>query len=332
MGFMVAIENLAFAGERLTRPECVLAHQSGLLFVPDWRGNGGVSVIVPDSGTHQILAKGIDFQLRPNGIALEPGGSFLCAHLGADAGGVYRLFPDGTVDPFITEVDGTPLPPTNFVLRDEEARVWITVSTRQQPRSKGYRADITDGFIVLVDQDRAKMVADGLGYANECALDIDNGKLFVNETFARRLSVFDLNQDGHLTNKQTVAKFAAGTFPDGLARDCEGGLWVTSIVSNRVIRVTPDGEQTIIIEDSDQDHINEVEAAYQSGQMDRSHLDQVKSSALKSISNLAFGGPDLKMAYLGCLLGDKIACFSVPFTGVPLPHWDADLGPLKTYL
>ena len=40
--------------------------------------------------------------------------------------------------------------------------------------------------------------------------------------------------------RQTVTEFGAGTFPDGLAFDEDGCAWNVSIVSNRLIRVTPD--------------------------------------------------------------------------------------------
>ena len=31
--------------------------------------------------------------------------------------------------PFLTEIDGAPLPPTNFAIEDECHRTWISVST-----------------------------------------------------------------------------------------------------------------------------------------------------------------------------------------------------------
>ncbi len=105
------------------------------------------------------------------------------------------------------------------------------------PRALDYRPDAKTGFIVLIDNGIARIVADGLGYTNECALSADERFLFVNETFARRLTRFSIGDDGSLTSPVTIATFGAGTFPDGLALDAAGGFWVTSIVSNRVIHV-----------------------------------------------------------------------------------------------
>jgi sugar lactone lactonase YvrE len=42
----------------------------------------------------------------------------------------------------------------------------------------------------MVDTRGARIVADGLGYTNECAIDISGQWLYVNETFSRRLSRF----------------------------------------------------------------------------------------------------------------------------------------------
>ena len=99
-------------------------------------------------------------------------------------------------------------------------------------------------------------------------------------------------------------------------------MWITSIVSNRVIRIAPDGEQTLILEDHDTDHVAKAEAAFQEGRMGRPHLDVASGKRLKNISSLAFGGTDLKTAYLGCLLGDEIATFQSPIAGHPPSHWD----------
>ena len=319
---------LDYVGASLNRPECVLAHASGHLLVGDWTGGGGVTVIEPDGHCRRVLASDHEAPLRPNGIALLPGGSILLAHLGESDGGVYRLGADGRTTPFCLEVDGAPLPPTNFVGLDHRGRIWITVSTRKHPRSLDYRPDAGEGFVVLVDGEGARIVADGLGYTNECVVDLAGERLFVNETFGRRIACFDIVEGGGLTGKRTIAEFGEGTFPDGLALDAEGGLWVTSIVSNRVIRVAPDGTQETVLEDSDPEHVAWVERAYLEHSMGRPHLDTARGGHLRNLSSLAFGGADLRTAYLGSLHGDAVAHFRAPLAGQPPAHWFFDLGPL----
>ena len=315
---MIPLDALSFVGENLSRPECVLTMPDGSLHVADWRG--GVTIIAPDGRQHSVLAEGT-FAPKPNGIALYPQGGWLLAHLGDGDGGVYHLAPDGELKPFLLEVDGTALPPTNYVHVDAHHRVWITVSTRIQPRGDDYRPTAATGFIVLVDAKGARIVADGLGYTNECLIHPESGQLYVNETFARRSVRFDVATGGDLSNKQTLAEYGAGTFPDGLTFDADGGFWITSIVSNRVIRVDRNGDQELVLQDCDLAFLDWVEEAFQASTMGRPHLDENKGKVLRNISSLAFGGPDLRTAYLGCLLGEQIARFDAPVAGLAPSHW-----------
>ncbi|KNZ32584.1 MAG: hypothetical protein AD742_10885 [Methylibium sp. NZG] len=316
-----ALDEVVELGAGLVRPECVLATMAGDLYSADWRG--GVARLRPDGSQALYLGSLPDGgALRPNGIALLADGSFLVAQLGADDGGVYRLQRDGSVTPWLLAVDGEALPPTNFVVQDSAGRTWVTVSTRHQPRALAYRPDVADGFIVCVDaRGRAAVVADGLGYANEVALHPSGQWLYVNETFARRLSRFALRADGSLGVRETVTSFGAGTFPDGLAFDEAGHVWVVSIVSNRLIRVTPDGEPTVWLEDADAQHLDEVALAFEQHRMDRPHLDNIRSRRLKNISSIAFTGADRRTAVLGCLLGDSLPTLRLPVPGVAPHHW-----------
>jgi sugar lactone lactonase YvrE len=316
----IALESLRFVGRGLVRPECVLATASGDLYTADWRG--GVAHLRPD-GSQALYASHLPGgrPLRPNGIALCADGSFLLADLGDEVGGVYVLDRCGQARPLLERVDGLDLPPTNFVHEDAAGRIWITVSTRHRPRAAAYRSDVADGFIVLLDARGARIVADGLGYTNEALVSPDGQWLYVNETFGRRLTRFRLAADGSLSGRETVTTFGQGTFPDGLAFDAGGGIWITSIVSNRVIRVDRDGRQHLMIEDCDYVDLDRCERAFAAGEMGRPHLDTSFGRVLKNISSLAFGGPDLRTAYLGCLLGDRLASFDAPVAGHPPPHW-----------
>ena len=308
-------------GSGLNRPECVVANAAGDVFTADWRG--GVAHLMAD-GT-QALYRGEmpgGRPARPNGIALRRDGSFLFADLGAELGGVFALSRSGDIRPFLEAVDGIPLPPSNFVFEDARGRVWITVSTRLVPRARGYRRDVADGFVVLVDPKGARIVADGLGYTNEAVLDASGEWLYVNETFARLTSRFPVRRDGGLGPREVFAEYGAGTYPDGMAFDEEGHLWIVSIISNRVLRVAPDGAVTTVLEDLDPAHVAWVETAYLAGELGRPHLDGVKSARLRNISSIAFGGPDRRTAYLGCLLDDAIYAFASPVAGLAPAHWN----------
>lgn len=299
--------------------------------------SGGISLISPSGDTHHIF-NNAGLNMRPNGIALENGGTVLLAHMGDTDGGIYRLHADGALDPVALTVEGQAMPPTNFVVQDSTGRIWITVSTRKTPRASDYRAAAKTGFIAVVEPGDidARIVADGLGYTNECVIDEARGELWVNETFARRVTRFQLNDPEsthvHLSNPSVVCDFDAGTYPDGIALDTEGHAWITSIVSNRIIRVSPDGQQTLMFEDSDEEHLRWTEEAYQNNALGREHLDNAKGEAMKNVSNLAFGGRDLKTLYIGNLLGDSLPVFTQEIPGHAMPHWNASLGNLQNYV
>lgn len=318
----LGLDTLTTIGHGLVRPECVLANRNGDIYCADWRG--GVAHLRAD-GTQGLYTGPMPdgSEARPNGIALLPDGDFLFTQLGAQAGGVFRLSRDGHITPWLTQLGGQDLPPTNFVLPDSSGRTWVTVSTRRRPRTLGYRRDCDDGFIVCVSPTgSARIVADGLGYTNEVAIHPSGRWLYVNETFARRLTRFPLQADGSLGPRECVACFGPGDFPDGLAFDVQGHAWVVSIVSNRLIRVAPDGIATVWLQDNEPEHLAWVEAAYQADAMDRPHLDTVRSQRLRNISSIAFAGPDRRTALLGCLLDDKLHSLRLPVAGVAPIHWN----------
>ena len=45
---MIPLADISFTGSGLKRPECVLAHASGILVAPDWTDAGGVSLVARD--------------------------------------------------------------------------------------------------------------------------------------------------------------------------------------------------------------------------------------------------------------------------------------------
>lgn len=322
--FRVSPKDLGSYGSGLTRPECVLCTAAGDVVVSHW--NGGVTHIAPDGRQRDILGE------RPgrppvgtNGFAMTREGDFLLADLNGDGGGAWRLHRDGGLEPLLTEIDGLPIPPSNFVGVDPAGRIWLTVSTRHDPRALAYRPDVADGFIIVIDNKGARIVADGLGYTNEAIVHPGGDWLYANETMARRTSRFRIRGDGSLGPRETVTEYGHGMFPDGLAFDEDGCFWMTSVVSNRVVRVEPDGRQTIVLEEVDPAQLDAVEAAYQGGIMSREHLDAIATEVMKSISSIAFGGPDRRTAYLGNLLDDRVYTFRSPVAGAKPSHWEVSL-------
>jgi sugar lactone lactonase YvrE len=99
------------------------------------------------------------------------------------------------------------------------------------------------------------VVAEDMVCPNGMALSADGSTLFVNETFAARVTAFDVGADGDLANRRVWAAFADAGFetvpealesgailPDGMALDAEGALWLADCHGTGAHRVVEGGE------------------------------------------------------------------------------------------
>jgi sugar lactone lactonase YvrE len=132
---------------------------------------------------------------------------------------------------------------------------------------------------------------------------------------------FPLRAGASLGTPETV--FSAngeGFFPDGFAFDEEGGVWVTSLVSNRLVRFHRDRLE-IILEDVNPDFVERVEHAFASCSMAAEHLGRIPGTFLQQVTSLAFGGSDRRTVYLGSLHASSLYRFRASVSGAMLPHW-----------
>ena len=82
------------------------------------------------------------------------------------------------------------------------------------------------GIIALVTPDgEARQVADGIEFPNGMVVTPDNSTLIVSESFAGRLTAFDIDGDGGLSNRRV---WAEGIGPDSITMDAEGAIWTHS--------------------------------------------------------------------------------------------------------
>ncbi len=71
----------------------------------------------------------------------------------------------------------------------------------------------------------AREVADGLAFPNGMVVTPDNDTLIVAESFARRLTAFDIGPDGSLSNRRVWADVTG----DGICLDAEGAVWTSDV-------------------------------------------------------------------------------------------------------
>ena len=98
------------------------------------------------------------------------------------------------------------------------------------------------GKIALVTADgTAREVADGLAFPNGMAVTPDNRTLIVAESFAARLTAFDIAADGSLSDRRVWADVTG----DGICTDAEGAVWCSAVGAEGgsvVLRVREGGE------------------------------------------------------------------------------------------
>jgi len=318
MNMTIELKDLNFLGENLHRPESVIATSKGELFVSDHE----CSVHQLGQPRKKLIGKPDGF--LTNGIALTSQREFLVANLGAECGGgVWRIDHAHRITPFLMEVDGHAMSNTNFVTIDARGRTWISMSTRMVPRYRAFNAQTADGFIAVIDQLGARIVADDISFTNECRVDPTGEWLYVNETYGRKLSRYRIiNQEQCVLGpKDVVYQFTNGDFPDGLSFDAQGGVWVACVVSNRVVRVAQDGSAHVILEDPNEKIIAHAEAKYAQNAMTQEDVYAGTVQTLGNVSSIAFGGADFKTVYLGNLGATRIATFQSTIAGAQPPHW-----------
>jgi sugar lactone lactonase YvrE len=97
------------------------------------------------------------------------------------------------------------------------------------------------GIIALVTPDGSvSQVADALAFPNGMAVTPDGSTLIVAESFAGRLTAFDIGGDGGLSNRRVWADLPGGA-PDGICLDAEGAVWYADVPNRRCVRVREGG-------------------------------------------------------------------------------------------
>jgi sugar lactone lactonase YvrE len=105
-------------------------------------------------------------------------------------------------------------------------------------------APVSPAEIVLVTPEgQARRVGEGLLFPNGTVITPDGQTLIVAETFGHRLTAFDTQPDGTLSNRRIWADLE-GSFPDGICLDAEGAVWVAAPEPGEVLRVRKGGTIT----------------------------------------------------------------------------------------
>jgi sugar lactone lactonase YvrE len=98
------------------------------------------------------------------------------------------------------------------------------------------------GAIALVAPDgTTREVLRGGRFPNGMAITADDATLIVAESYGRRLTAFDIADDGSLRNGRVWADLGDGV-PDGICLDASGAVWYADVPNRRCVRVREGGE------------------------------------------------------------------------------------------
>ncbi|MFP6796071.1 MAG: SMP-30/gluconolactonase/LRE family protein [Pseudomonadales bacterium] len=104
-------------------------------------------------------------------------------------------------------------------------------------------ASFNHATLIVVELDgTSRVVADHLSFPNGTVITPDGTTLVVAETFAGRLTAFDIVANGDLQNRRLWGQLPAGTAPDGICLDAEGAIWVASPPTNECLRLAEGGD------------------------------------------------------------------------------------------
>jgi sugar lactone lactonase YvrE len=232
----------------------VVVEKYSFLEGPRWHDG---RIWVSDFYTHQVVSAdehGGDLRVeaqvpaQPSGLGWLPDGRLLIVSMRDHR--LLRREPDGalSVHADVSSHAGGLL---NDMVVDSHGRTWVG--------NFGFDlmagAPIAPAPLVRVDPDGSSTVAsEPLHFPNGAV--ITGNTMIVNETFGHRISAFEIDADGGLSERRDWASFgpvpattdvgeALGQLsvaPDGMCLDAEGAVWIADALGNRALRVREGGE------------------------------------------------------------------------------------------
>jgi sugar lactone lactonase YvrE len=180
---------------------------------------------------------------QPSGIGFLPDGKPLVVSMMDHL--LLKLVGDG--HPIVhANVSALSVGPSNDLVVDAKGRAYLG--------SFGFEASYEDSaslkpsalLLVTPDGD-VTAEADGLLFPNGMAISQDARVLVVAETFANRLTAFDIGVDGSLGGRRVFANLGTRA-PDGICMDVSGAVWAACPFAGEFVRVAEGGEILDVVE------------------------------------------------------------------------------------
>jgi gluconolactonase len=229
-------------------------------------------------------------------------------------GSIKRVSSDGKFTTLYPQPKGSPLSSPDDLVFDKSGGFWFTDWGKLKVTPQGLVRDITAVYYAQPDGSKITPAIPQRSAPNGIALSPDNSRLYVAETYARWIVYWELDPDspGTIKKNPATAKFdgsylLTGDIPgcgtlDSMAVDEEGNIYVATMlpkgqdpaVAGGITVISPKGKRLEFIKLT------------------------VEGYPEPLPSNLCFGGPDRKTAYITLAGTGRLVACEMKIPGKPL--------------
>jgi gluconolactonase len=266
---------------------------------------GRVARVHPDGGKETVAEPGN----APNGLALGPGGALYCVN----NGGFSWIEGEGSLRPHLTAADypgtgrvdridiatgkvrtlyrtgdhGVTLRGPNDIVFDAQGGFYFTDFGKMRDRGR----DTTGLFYAKADGSFIAEIFHPMDAPNGIGLSPDGRTLYAAETFSTRLWAFPVAAPGKLGQPRHLFRPGGFKYFDSLAVEANGNICVATLGEAGITVVSPEGEQV-----------------------------EFHPTPDFFTTNIAFGGPDLRTAWLTLSESGRLVRTRWPRPGLRLAY------------
>lgn len=227
----------------------------------------------PDSGVSEVANP----SNKGNGMTIDNDGRLVvCEHVTSS---VVRMDPDGKGggrEVLATHYEGRELNSPNDVVVKSDGAIYFTDPTYGRMPGFGIEReqdlDFQGVYRIAPGGGDPQLLVDDFDQPNGLCFSTDESLLYINDTTRAHIRVFDVADDGTISNSRVLAdgigsgSLEIGDLVDGMKLDERGNVWVT-------------GPGGVCVFDPDGNHIGTVEVP-------------------ENVGNINWGGPDWKQLFI----------------------------------